>query len=110
MLVTNAHRDSLSVKDAYSGLSRTMHATVSSHDYGHPKESAMFWRCMAEQHPFDSRSTLLIDDSQAVLEAAAAHGLEHLLTVRQPDSARPPRDGLAFPAFNDFTELMADNP
>ena len=109
MLVTNAHRDSLSVKDAYSGLSRTMHATVSSHDYGHPKESALFWQRMAEQHPFDARSTLLIDDSQAVLEAAAAFGMEHLLTVRQPDSGRPPRDDLAFPACNDFTELMVDD-
>ena len=110
MLVTNAHRASLSVKDAYSGLARGMHATVSSHDYGVPKETALFWERFAEQHPFDSSSTLLIDDSQAVLEAAAEHGIKHLLTVRQPDSGRPPREDLAFPAFNEFTELMAEHP
>lgn len=106
MLVTNAHRDSLAVKDAYSGLCRQMHATVSSHDYGHPKESAAFWSCLAERHPFDTGRTLFIDDSQAVLEAAAAFGIGHLLTVRQPDSGRPARNGLKFPAFNDFAELM----
>ena len=76
ILVTNAHRDSLSVKNAYSGL------------------------C------FDASRTLLIDDSRQVLDAAAAYGIEHLLTVRQPDSARPCRKHLAYSAFNNFGELM----
>ena len=83
-----------------------MHATVSSHDYGHPKETESFWERLAECHPFDSSRTLLIDDSRQVLDAAAAYGIEHLLTVRQPDSARPSRKELEFPAFNDFGELM----
>ena len=106
ILVTNAHRDSLSVKDSYSGLCRAMHATVSSHDYGHPKESRSFWERLAANHPFDSSRTLFIDDSQAVLDAAASFGIGHLLTVRQPDSGRPSRAGLAFPAFDHFSELM----
>ena len=106
ILVTNAHRDSLSVKNAYSGLCNAMHATVSSHDYGHPKETESFWERLAENHPFDSRRTLLIDDNQQVLDAAAAYGIEYLLTVRQPDSGRPSRGQLAFPSFNDFGELM----
>ena len=106
ILVTNAHRDSLSVKNAYSGLCSAMHATVSSHDYGHPKETEPFWERLAENHPFDSSRTLLIDDSLPVLGAAAAYGIEHLLTVRQPDSGRPCREDLSVPAFNDFGELM----
>ena len=106
ILVTNAHRDSLAVKNAYSGLCDAMQATVSSHDYGHPKESESFWARLAESHPFDVSRTLLIDDSQVVLDAAAAFGIEHLLTVRQPDSGRPSRKALAFPAFNDFGELL----
>lgn len=106
ILVTNAHRDSLSVKNAYSGLCKTMHATVSSHDYGQPKETQSFWVRLAENHPFDSSRTLLIDDSQQVLDAAAAYGIGHLLTVRQPDSGRPRRKHLTFPAFNDFGELL----
>ncbi len=108
ILVTNAHRDSLAVKNAHSRLCDGMHATVSSHDYGHPKESEAFWVQLAENHPFEASRTLLIDDSQVVLDAAAAYGIEHLLTVRQPDSGRPSRQGLAFPAFNHFGELMPD--
>ena len=106
ILVTNAHRDSLAVKNAYSRLCDGMHATVSSHDYGHPKETGTFWARLAENHPFEVSRTLLIDDSQVVLDAAAAFGIEHLLTVSQPDSGRASRDELAFPAFNHFAELM----
>ena len=110
ILVTNAHRDSLAVKNAHSRLCDGVHAAVSSHDYGHPKETGAFWERLAEHHPFDRSRTLLIDDSQAVLESAAAYGIEHLLTVRRPDSGRPPRDELAFPAFDNFTELMPGGP
>ena len=108
ILVTNAHPDSLSIKDAHSGLCATMHATVSAHELGHPKESAQFWRRLAERHSFDARRTLCIDDSQPVLDAAADFGIAHLLTIGQPDSQRPVRDGLAFPAFNDFADLIPD--
>ncbi len=108
ILVTNAHRDSLAVKHARSGLCGAMHASVSSHDYGHPKETVPFWASLAERHPFDARSTLLIDDNQAVLDAAATFGIQHLLTIRQPDSAQPSRSSLAFQAFNDFAELLPD--
>ncbi|MCY4563386.1 MAG: haloacid dehalogenase, partial [Gammaproteobacteria bacterium] len=64
------------------------------------------WGRPAEHPPCDPSRTLLIDDSRAVLDAAAAYGIEYLLTVQQPDSARPSRKELAFPAFNDFGELM----
>jgi len=106
VLVTNAHRASLSVKNAYSGLCGAMDATVSSHDYGHPKEKVEFWERYAEHHPFDSNRALFIDDSQVVLEAAAEYGIGRLLTVRQPDSGRPARRELTFPAFNDFRDLL----
>lgn len=110
ILVTNAHRGSLAIKDAHSGLCGAMHASVSSHDYGHPKETQPFWARLAENHPFDARSTLLIDDSQPVLDAAASFGIEHLLTIQQPDSGQPSRNSLAFPAFNDFAQLMPPAP
>ena len=106
ILVTNAHRDSLGVKDAHSGVCGTLHAAVSAHDYGHAKETELFWARLAESHPFDARRTLLIDDNQTVLDTAAAFGIEHLLTVRQPDSGRPSRNSLSFLAFNHFAELM----
>jgi putative hydrolase of the HAD superfamily len=61
---------------------------------------------LSEEHAFARERTLFIDDNHAVLEAAAAFGIGHLLTIYQPDSARPRRTELAFPAFNDFAELI----
>lgn len=107
VLVTNAHRDSLAVKDAHANLSQKLDAVVSCHDYGAPKESREFWDTLIEEHPFDPARTLLIDDNAAVLDSAADFGIAHLLTVAQPDSDRPPRSDLAHPAVTDFRDLMA---
>jgi hypothetical protein len=48
----------------------------------------------------------LIDDNQAVLAAAAHHGITHLATISQPDSSKPHRTGLDHFAFNTFDEIM----
>ncbi|MCY4565067.1 MAG: haloacid dehalogenase-like hydrolase, partial [Gammaproteobacteria bacterium] len=76
ILVTNAHRDSLSVKNAYSGLCRAMHATVSSHDYGHPKETESFWVRLPGHHPLAPSRRLLLDRSPAGAPAAPPYGLQ----------------------------------
>jgi len=106
LLVTNAHRDSLGVKVRHADLSRRLHALVSCHDYGAPKESQIFWQSLMAEHPFDPARTLLIDDNAAVLDAAGQFGIAHLLTVAQPDSGRPVRTGLRHPAVQDFRDLM----
>lgn len=108
LLVTNAHRDSLKVKDAHSDVTSKLDADVSCHDYGAPKESAAFWSELMARHPYEPERTLLIDDNHAVLAAAGEFGIRHLLTVVQPDSGRPPRDGLGYSAFNDFREILPD--
>jgi putative hydrolase of the HAD superfamily len=106
VLVTNAHRDSLAVKDRHTRLAERLHAVVSCHDYGAPKESRCFWETLMVEHPFDPARTLLIDDNAAVLDAAADFGIAQLLTVAQPDSQRPARQGLAHPAVGDFADLI----
>jgi len=106
LLVTNAHRDSLAVKVRHVDLDQRLHALVSCHDYGAPKESETFWQSLIAEHPFDPARTLLIDDNAAVLDAAGRFGIEHLLTVAQPDSSRPTRTGLKHPAVHDFRDLM----
>ena len=109
VLVTNAHRDSLSIKNAHSGLTDRLHAAVSCHDYGHPKESQAFWRQLLSAQPFDPARTLLIDDNHQVLAAAEEFGIAHLLTIAQPDSGRSPRTGLGYPALDNFRELLSDD-
>jgi putative hydrolase of the HAD superfamily len=106
LLVTNAHRDSLRVKNLHAGVVARLDADVSCHDYGAPKESPHFWTALMAEHPFDPERTLFIDDNDHVLKAAGAFGIRHLLTISQPDSGRPLRGGLNYPAFNDFCELL----
>lgn len=106
VLVTNAHRGSLSLKDETTGLCEALHGVFSAHDLAAPKESAVFWRRLAEIERFDPERTLLIDDNDTVLAAARSFGIRHLLTVSQPDSGQPQRSGLEFPAFNSFAELL----
>ena len=108
LLVTNAHRDSLKVKDQHSQLVGQVDADISCHDYGAPKEDPDFWQQLRQQHHYDPSRTLLIDDNAAVLNAAATSCIAHRFTVIQPDSARPPRRNLAHDAFNDFREIMPD--
>jgi putative hydrolase of the HAD superfamily len=104
--VTNAHRDSLAVKNRHTNLEPMLDAVVSCHDYGAPKESDEFWQALMREHPFDPARTLLIDDNDAVLDSAVSFGVAHVLTVAQPDSQRPPREGLRHPAVEDFRDLM----
>jgi len=106
LLVTNAHRESLRVKNLRAGVVARLDADVSCHDYGAPKESLGFWDALMAEHPFDPGRTLLIDDNANVLQAAGDFGIRHLYTVIQPDLGRPLRDGLTYPAFNDFRELL----
>jgi putative hydrolase of the HAD superfamily len=106
LLVTNAHRDSLAVKNQHADLTSRLDEVVSCHDYGAPKESQAFWQELMDQHPFDPARTLLIDDNAAVLESAERFGVAHVLTIAQPDSSRPPRTALKHAAVEDFRDLM----
>ena len=105
-LVTNAHRDGFEIKDEFTGWTELTHKTISSHDYDAPKESQQFWQRFAQDHPFDKARALFIDDNVKVLDAARTFGIAQLRIVSQPDSARPPRVGLDYPAFNGFDEIM----
>ncbi len=106
VLVTNAHPKSLAVKDHQLRLTARLDAEFSAHDFGCPKEDVAFWPAFAKREAYQPERTLLIDDNVAVLRTAAASGIRHLLCVTQPDSGRPPRGGLPFPAFNHFAEIM----
>jgi putative hydrolase of the HAD superfamily len=106
LMVTNAHRDSLAIKDRMTGVVARLHRAVSSHDFSVPKERPEFWARLAELEPFDPSRTLLIDDNADVLDSAAAHGIAHLRTIAQPDSARPPRTSLRHAAIDRFEDVM----
>jgi putative hydrolase of the HAD superfamily len=95
LLTTNAHPISLAVKEHRTGLSRHFDELVSSHEFGVAKESAGFWTRLAATHAVDPASTLFVDDSAAVIEAARTAGVREVYQVLQPDSTLPPRAPLA---------------
>jgi 5'-nucleotidase len=90
LLTTNAHPVSLGIKNRQAGLEQHFDALVSSHAFGVPKESPEFWARLARAHAVDVATTLFVDDSRAVLEAARAAGVRWIFQVLQPDSAQPP--------------------
>ena len=70
------------------------------------KEQAGFWQTLQNRHVFEKQSTLLVDDSLAVLRSAKAFGIAHLISVSKPDSQAPARSVTEFPAVEDFRALM----
>lgn len=106
VLVTNAHRDSLAVKAARTELASYFERCSSSHDYGAAKEHPEFWQALRSDLDFEPRRTVFIDDSLAVLRTARAQGLEHLVTITQPDSTLPPRVVEEFPAVRRVADLL----
>ncbi|WP_107330348.1 GMP/IMP nucleotidase [Metapseudomonas otitidis] len=105
VLITNAHRDSLSLKMERVELAPWFDRMISSHDYGYPKEDPQFWQALQADCPFDPARALFIDDSLPILRAAAAHGVAHLLAVRRPDSQGADKDTEEFDAVDDYRQL-----
>lgn len=105
VIVTNAHRDSVDLKMERTGLDKLVDRVISSHDYREPKESLAFWQHLHRDEAFTPARTLLIDDSQAVLESAAQWGIGWLLTIFHPDSQKTPNTDSRFPGIHHFNEL-----
>lgn len=106
LLVTNAHGKSLALKMRRTGIAGRFDALVCSHDFGRPKEDPAFWGWLRGREPYDPARTLLVDDSLAVLRSARTGGIAHLVAVRRPDSALPPRAVDGFPAVDGLGDLL----
>ena len=107
ILITNAHRDALSLKLERVELRTYFQRLISSHDFGFPKETQAFWQALQAEVPFDPARTLFIDDSLPILRSARDYGVARLLAVREPDSQGARRDTEEFAAVEDYAELAA---
>ncbi|MBC9252604.1 haloacid dehalogenase [Pseudomonas alcaligenes] len=105
VLITNAHRDSLSLKLEKVELAPWFDRLISSHDYGFPKEDQQFWFALQQDCPFDPARSLFIDDSLPILRSAQRFGVAHLLGIRQPDSRKALKDTEEFAAVDDYRQL-----
>ncbi|AMA44299.1 GMP/IMP nucleotidase [Pseudomonas alabamensis] len=106
VMITNAHRDSLSLKLERVELAPYFERLISSHDYGFPKESPQFWDALQADIGFIPARSLFIDDTLAVLRSAQRFGVGHLLAVREPDSRRGPRDTEEFAAVENYRAVL----
>ena len=105
VIATNAHPDSIKVKDRHTDIRATVDDVVSSQKYAAPKEADTYWHNLFHEHPFDPGRCLFIDDNEPVLDAARHSGIGHLLAVATPDSSRPGRASLSYPSFDHFAEI-----
>jgi len=106
VMITNAHRDSLSLKLERIELAPYFDRLISSHDYGFPKEDQQFWYALQQDISFTPSRSLFIDDSLPILRSAGRFGISHLLAVRQPDSQAGPKDTEEFAAVEDYRALV----
>lgn len=107
VLVTNAHRDSVDVKIARTGLDKYLDAMFSAHDFGFPKEKLDFWKHLMVRESFDRQRTMFIDDSPAVLASAKRFGIEFVVGIRQPDSQVVAREIEQFVSVDGIGDLFA---
>ncbi|UZE24101.1 GMP/IMP nucleotidase [Pseudomonas sp. B21-056] len=107
VMITNAHRDSLSLKLERIELAPYFERLISSHDYGFPKENPQFWDALKTDLNFDPARSLFIDDTLPVLRSARDFGVAHLLAVSEPDSRKGPKDTGEFEALGDYRDLIA---
>jgi len=105
-LVTNAHAGSWRLKMEQTGLGDRFEVIISSHDFDAPKERPLFWRNLAQRHPFEASRALFVDDNLAVLAAAQAHGIGQVIAVRHPDSGQPPHAVKDFPSVARLAALQ----
>ena len=106
ILLTNAHRDGLSLKVELTELDQYLDKLVSTHDYGVSKEQQALWRQVESDLNFDKARTLFVDDSAAVLAAAKEFGIGHLLAVANPDSKQPARELSGYENITDYRDIL----
>ncbi len=105
-LVTDAHPDILQLKLQRTGIAIYFDEIISSHEFKQPKESLLFWRQLQARLGFSAPQTLLVEDSQAVLTAAAKFGISHLLAISQPDSHAEQNEFEDIPSIKNFSEIL----
>ncbi|MBD8496368.1 GMP/IMP nucleotidase [Pseudomonas syringae] len=106
IMITNAHRDSLSLKMERIELAPYFERLISSHDYGFPKENQQFWDALHADTAFDPARSLFIDDTLPILRSARTYGIAHLLAVSEPDSSKGPKNTEEFAAVEDYRILI----
>jgi putative hydrolase of the HAD superfamily len=106
VLVTNAHPETLAIKNEQVALTQYFDRCYSTHPFAAPKEDPAFWPRLAAEERFQPQRTLFVDDSLAVLNAARDYGIGWLCAVRRPDSGQPPQHTGEYAAVDRVADLI----
>lgn len=108
VLVTNAHPGSLSLKVEKTQLDAHIDTLISTHQFGVSKESQSLWQQLQEHLQFDPKTTLFVDDSERILDAAKTFGIEYTLGITNPDSKLPENTISNHAHTNNYHILLED--
>jgi putative hydrolase of the HAD superfamily len=105
VLLTNSHPIALAVKHEETGVLDLFDASVTSHEFGAPKEHPEFWRAAVARFGYDPERALFADDNVAMLDAARAAGVRWVFGVRHWDTRGPRREHATHPAVDAVADL-----
>jgi len=106
VLLTNSHPIALEVKHQQTGVLDYLDTSVTSHEFGYPKEDARFWQAAQRKLGFAPARSIFVDDNTHVLRAAHAAGFRWVFGVRHWDSRRPQREHIHHPAVDGVADLV----
>lgn len=106
-LFTNAHYKAIEIKFKKTGIGKYFDHVVSSFNMGAPKERPEFWQKAQSLFHFEKETSLFIDDTEAILRAAADFGIRYLILKARANSKRACKYSREFPCITDFKELMS---
>lgn len=90
IIITNAHPDSVLIKNQKTHITSLVDNLISAHEFGACKEEQKFWQKLDERIQLNKDQTSFIDDNLTVLESAHQFGITSLFQITQPDSTQPP--------------------
>ena len=105
-LVTNAHPKTLAIKMEKTGLDAHLDRMITAFDVGCLKSRVDYWVKLEAILGFDPATTLLVDDDEAALLSADAHGIRHLYHRSKSSSALPPQVSAKYRSIETFHALM----
>jgi 5'-nucleotidase len=106
VLLTNSHPIALAVKHEESGVLDLLDDSITSHDFGHPKEDPRFWDAAIARFGFDPARSLFADDNAKMLEAAKNAGVRWVYGVRHWDTKGSRREHADHDAVDAVLDLL----
>lgn len=106
VILTNAHTSGVAIKQSKTGIDRYVDRIVDAFEVGHLKMREAYWPTCQRLVGFNPARALYVDDDEACLAAAEAHGIGHLLHSAKSSSRLPPQPSLRFRSITNLADLI----